>query len=345
MEETTSIKKKVCDFDNLYAAMQGCAARVRWKDSVAGFIKNGILNCMKLESDLNNGTYKIGAYTLLTVYEPKRREVTATRFRDRVFQRSLCDNYLTKEITQHFIYDNGACIEDKGTDFARDRFKRHIEKYVRNFGADGYLLKCDVKNFFGSADHETAKTEMRKYIRDGFAYREVCRIIDSFDEGIGLGSQISQLIMSALLNRMDHILKERCGCKFYVRYMDDFLIISNDKQKLKECLQVITEELRRLNFRLNEQKTKIVTLRQGVGFLGFKWKVSPTGKVLKSVLKSKVTHETRKLKRQARVLSPEKLKACARSTAAHMRKATCKKYVVKKYKNLCRRLLKNGTSN
>lgn len=186
---------------------------------------------------------------------------------------------------------------------------------------------------------------MRKYIRDDFAYREVCRIIDSFDIGIGLGSQISQLVMSALLNRMDHVLKERYGCEFYVRYMDDCTIISNSKQYLKDCLTVIETELQRLKFHFNDRKTKIVTLQQGVDFLGFKWRVSPTGKILKSVLKSKAVHATRKIKRQARVLSPEKLKACACATAAHMKKATCKKYVVKKYKNLSRRLIKYATSN
>ena len=140
-------KERICNFDSLYAAMQRCKRNVRWKDSVAGFLKNGVQNCMKLESELMSGTYKISKYSEFTIYEPKERKIVATRMIDRVFQRSLCDNYLTKELTKRFIYDNGACLEHKGTDFSRNRLQRHMEKYYRKHGTNGYFLKCDIKKF------------------------------------------------------------------------------------------------------------------------------------------------------------------------------------------------------
>lgn len=338
-----SVREKICNFDNLYAAMWKCARGVRWKDSVAGFLKNSVVNCMKLEGDLAANTYKISKYSRFVVYEPKKRDIISTRYVDRVFQRSMCDNYLINEITKHFIYDNGACLKGKGTDFARDRLQCFMERYYRRYGADGYFLKCDVKNFFGSIPHAVAKAEIRQYIPDDFVYGEVCKIIDSFggECGIGLGSEVSQLIMTAMLNRLDHIIKEKLHCEYYERYMDDMVFISGSKKYLKRCLGAVNDELTRLGLWLNRRKTQIVTLAQGIDFLGFKWRLSPSGKILKSLLKSKVAHERRKLKRQVWHLSVEKIKECFRSWREHAKKATYRRYIIKKLRNLLRRLIKN----
>jgi len=341
-----NLKEKICNFDSLYAAMLKCSRGVKWKDSVAGFLKNGIPNCMKLESDLSTGKYKISKYSKFVVYEPKKRDIVSTRYVDRVFQRSMCDEYLIHELTKRFIYDNGACLKHKGPDFARGRVQCFMERYYRRYGAEGYFLKCDVKDFFGSLSHEVAKREMRKYVSNDFVYGEVCRIIDSFDgeQGIGLGSEVSQLIMTTMLNRLDHVVKEKLRCQYYERYMDDMVFISGSKRYLQRCREVVEEELSRLGLRLNRRKTQIVTLAQGIDFLGFKWRLSPTGKILKSLLRTKATHEKRKLKRQARVVSAEKLKECFRSWREHARKATYRKYIIRKLENLFRRLLKYGNN-
>ena len=106
-----TVKEEVCSFENLYKAMHKCKQDVMWKDSTAGFVKNGLVNCMKLHDDLMNDKYDIDKYTIFYVHEPKERRIVSTRIKDRTFQRSLCDNYLSEQVTKHFIYDNCACQE------------------------------------------------------------------------------------------------------------------------------------------------------------------------------------------------------------------------------------------
>ena len=144
-----------------------------WKDSVSGWVSNGLINCAKLNHELQNGTYKISKYTEFTIYEPKKRDIVSTRFRDRVFQRSMCDNYLYKEITKGFIYDNGACLVGKGTDFSRKRLRACLQKYYRKYGTNGYVLKCDIKNYFGSTSHEIAYSAVNRRISDEWVKKKV----------------------------------------------------------------------------------------------------------------------------------------------------------------------------
>lgn len=109
----SEVRDEVCDFDNLYRAMQHCKNNVMWKDSVAGYVKNGLVNVHKLKESVENGTYKLDAYTQFKVYEPKERDIVSTRIKDRVFQRSLCDNYFYDTMTKSFIYDNCACQDGR----------------------------------------------------------------------------------------------------------------------------------------------------------------------------------------------------------------------------------------
>ena len=100
-----NVKEIVCSFGNLYKAMRKCKQNVIWKDSVAGFVVvNGLVNIYKLKQLHENGKYKLDGYTIFKVYEPKERTIVSTRIKDRVFQRSLCDNYLTEQVSKGFIY-------------------------------------------------------------------------------------------------------------------------------------------------------------------------------------------------------------------------------------------------
>ncbi len=298
------VKETICDFDNLYISMNKCRRGVLWKDSVAGWVKNGIRNCRKLENDLTFEAYKIDKYIIFNVYEPKLRVIVSTRFKDRVFQRSLCDNYLTYEISKHFIYDNGACLKGKGTDFARDRLHCHLQRYYRHYGNEGYVLKIDLHDFFGSTKHSLAKDTVRDKCEDDWAFSKVCDIIDSFNQGkspeigMGLGSQVTQLIQLAILDDLDHYIKEVLKIKYYVRYMDDFVLVHPDKEYLKYCYQKIEEYIISLGLELNKKKTQLFPLSQPIKFLGFNYKILKSGKVTKIITHDKVKREKRRLRKQ-----------------------------------------------
>lgn len=346
------IEEEICAFSSLYKAMYKCKKNVMWKDSVSGFVKNGLVNCYKLRKQLLEGTYKIDKYSVFTIYEPKKREIVSTRMKDRVFQRSLCDNYLYDTITKSFIHDNCACQLNKGTGFARDRLACHMQKYFRKNGADGFVLKCDLSNYFGSTHHSIAKGAVSKSINNAWVNNHVEKIIDSFNQGenpdigMGLGSQITQLTQLAVLDKMDHMIKERLGIKQYLRYMDDFILIHHDKEYLKYCLEEINKYVSALNLKLSIKKTQISHLEQGIKFLGFTFHLTKTGKVIRKLNKENVTHEKRKLKKMKKlvddgVMSREHIDECYTSWKAHAKQGNTRN-LLKKMDEFYNNLWKEG---
>ncbi len=298
-----TVKDEVCSFENLYKAMWKCRKNVMWKDSVAGFVKNGLVNVEKLKTSLYDDTYEISPYSEFKVYEPKERDIISTRMKDRVFQRSLCDNYLYESVTKSFIYDNAACQIGKGTLFAKDRLVCHMQRFYRQHGLNGWVLKCDLKNYFGSTPHSVAIQAITERVFDDWAVEETTRIIRSFNQGenpnigMGLGSQVTQLVELAVLDDLDHFIKEQLHIKCYVRYNDDFILIHEDKEYLQYCHKAIEERLTALGLRFSDKKTQIAPITQPIKFLGFSFRLTETGKVVKKMLPEKVSHERRKLRR------------------------------------------------
>ncbi len=348
--ENTEIKDLVCSFEHLYEALHKCKHNVLWKDSVAGFVKNGLVNCYKLKQQLEDDTYTIDPYTMFTIYEPKKREIVSTRIKDRVFQRSLCDNYLYPTITKSFIYDNCACQIGKGTIFARDRLKCHLQRHYRQYGLNGYTLKCDISNYFGSTPHRVAIEAVDKRVPDEWVVDKVAQIVRSFNQGadpnigMGLGSQVTQIIQLAVLDDLDHFIKEQLRIKRYERYMDDFISIHIDKLFLKDVLCQIDDKLSGLGLALSPKKTYIAPISQPIHFLGFSFRLTDTGKVVCKVLPENISHERRKLTKLAqRVRGGKMTKAevdkCYISYKAHISYGDCHNLILemdKFYKNLWR---------
>ena len=333
----SSVLLEVSNFDNLYRAAYECKRNVMWKPSTSGYIKNILMNTCKLRDELLTGTYKLSPYSIFEVHEKKTRTIVATKMRDRVVQRSLCNCYLYEAITKGFIYDNCACQIGKGTDFARERLKLHLRRFYRKNGMNGYVLQMDIHNFFGSTPHKVAKEAVDKRVKDEWARNHVYMIIDSFDidgtaTGLGLGSQITQLIELAVLDDLDHYIKERLRIKGYVRYNDDLILIHNDKEYLKECMKDIINKLNSLGLEVNEKKTHINRIDKGIHFLGFSFRLKNTGRVLMRILPKSVRKEKRKLKRQAKKvvegeMKRDQLDACYQSFRNHLSKGSNKREI------------------
>lgn len=291
-------------FGELYKGLQKSGRNVMWKDSVATYSANALKNTYKLRQSLLNGKYRIDPYQRFTIHEPKEREIIATRIKDRQFQRSLCDNVLYPQITRSFIRDNCACQRGKGVDDALNRMDTHLRRYYRKHGADGWVLKCDIRHYFAETRHEDAKAALRKRVTDDAAYARAAEIIDSFcgEKGIGLGSQVSQLVELAMLDDFDHWVKERLRMKHYIRYMDDFILIHADKAFLEDCLRQIAQRLAAFGLELNA-KTHIHPLKQGVMFLKWRFILTDSSKVVRRMSKQSIAKERRKLKKmRAKVL-------------------------------------------
>ncbi|MBQ2856541.1 MAG: RNA-directed DNA polymerase [Bacteroidaceae bacterium] len=297
------IKDQICQFDTLYKALNECKHDVIWKDSVAGFVKNGLKNIYSLIEDIQNDTYKLQPYTYFKVYEPKERDIVSTRIRDRVFQRALCNTYLYKEMTKSFIYDNCACQLGKGNEFARKRLICHLQKYSRKHGINGFVLKIDIKNFFGSTSHKLAYETVCNRVDDLWVRKIVKDVIDSYnngpdpDIGMGLGSELTQLIQLAILDTLDHIIKEQLHIRHYLRYNDDMIILHNDISYLRYCKDIISSWLMNAGLHIHTKKTQIFPITHGIRFIGYRYRLTETCKVVMTLLHEKVSHERRKLRR------------------------------------------------
>ena len=289
---------QVISFDNLYKGLKQSCRNVRWKDSTVGYETNALKNTYRLRQGLLSGKYKIDKYQHFTVYEPKKREIMATRIKDRQFQRSLCENGLYEQLTKSFIKDNCACLKGRGVDYTLDRLTAHLRRFYSNHGNDGWVLKCDIHHFFPSIRHDVAKSAVRKRVKDQDIAERTCEIIDSFggEVGIGLGSQVSQLVALAVLDDLDHFIKEKLRVKHYLRYMDDFVLIHQDKAFLKLCLAEIEKRINAIGLSLNK-KTALYPLRQGVKMLQWRFVVAESGAIVRKMDKKKQGKQRRKLRK------------------------------------------------
>lgn len=318
--------EKIIGFDALYQSMLRCKKGVAWKDSVARFYHNAPTEILKLSTELRNGTYKHRPTQKFEVCQPKRRQVIGLAFRDRVVQRSLNDHAVYPQMVRHFIHDNTACQAGKGTAFARKRLHCFLQRFYRRHGMDGYVLQCDIVGYYPNMRHEVAEAQMEKYLTPG-VYKLVKEALSYQGEGnIGYlpGSQMVQIAGMAALNPLDHYIKERLGIKYYVRYMDDFLLIHQDGDYLVECCAKIKDELAKIGFELHPKKTKLYPLSQKIKFLGFQHFLTPTGKVVALVDPKNIKTQQARLRRMVRKakqggLTREKVDECYASWRAHAR--------------------------
>jgi len=297
---------KVFTYENLYKAYKKCRRNVSWKASVQRYISQAPLNIYKTLLELQNGTYRSPSFFEFDIFERgKKRHIRSTIIGERVVQRCLCDNALVPVVGSTFIYDNGACMRHKGYDFAVKRLICHLEKYIRHNGTDGYIAICDLTSFFDSITHWAVMKLLRQQFSDLRLIGITEDMIKQFDpdkpllerKGLGLGSQISQLLAPAVASYIDHFIKEKLRVKYYGRYMDDFYLIHSDKEFLKKCLLEISRECDRLGLVLSKRKTHIVKLSHGFTFLKVRFYITPTGKLVRKIHPTSITRERRKLKK------------------------------------------------
>ncbi len=253
---------------------------------------------MALKRELETHTYQIGGYKSFKVYEPKERDIMALHYRDRVVQRSLCDNVLEPFMEPRLDYDNAACRKGKGTHFALDRLKKFMRSAYNRWGLDYYILKCDIRKYFYSIDHDILKSMLYPYFKDDELIWLLDLIIDSTDGvGVPIGNMTSQWFAVFYLDALDRFVRNELKIDYYTRYMDDFILISNDKDYLKDCLKNMTNFLAdKLHLELNE-KTQIFPARNGVDYLGFHTYVTETGKIIRKIRRKSKASMKRKIKK------------------------------------------------
>lgn len=274
--------KETVGFEKLYESHRKAQRGVIWKGTVARFSLHGIEQVQKLADDLADGTYTPRPTVAFSISKPKPRDILAVAYRDRVYQRSLNDNILYPVMTKSFVKENGACQTGRGTDYCMDLMKSNMRRFYINHGRGGFFLQIDVKGYYPSMRHDKVKEMFREKLDDE-AYGRVADILDGQypgDVGYNPGSQMVQIAGISFLNGIDHYIKEKLHIKDYIRVMDDMVLIHESKEYLEYCLEMVTAELERLGLKTNPKKTRIVPLKDGIVFLGFKWFLTETGKVV-----------------------------------------------------------------
>jgi len=247
-------------------------------------------NIISLHQDLANHTYKHGEYQAFNINDPKPRNIHKASVRDRLLHHAVY-RILYPLFDRTFVSDSFSCRVNKGTHKALNRFRSFFRKVSKNNTKTCWVLKCDIKKFFENIDHQILLAILRKYIFDKSIIGLLERIIRSFlsaqGRGLPLGNLTSQLFVNIYMNKFDQFVKHGLRVKYYIRYADDFVILSQDKDMLYEILIKIGDFLsEELQLKLHPNKIFIKTLFFGVDFLG--WVHFPDHRVLRTATKRRM---------------------------------------------------------
>ena len=260
--------EKVCSLENLYAAYNDAKKNKRFKPEVleAGFCIEKTIH--ELRQELLNLTWQPQEYReFLLKTEVKRRIIHAPTFRDRIVHHAIL-RIVKPLFEKKFIFDSYAVTVGKGQVKAVKRLQNFLRRASKN--GEVYVLQCDISKYYPSMSHEILLEEIKRTIRDKKVFEIWRRIIESFSEGLPIGAYTSQLSANIYLNVLDHFVKECLQWKYYLRYMDDFILIGNDKKQLWKSLEDIRWLLdTKLKLKLNN-RTKIYKACQGVDFAGYR---------------------------------------------------------------------------
>lgn len=232
-------------------------------------------NLFALQKSLKSKEYQHGEYLSFYVRDPKQRHIHKASVVDRVVHHLLY-KYLYDLFDETFIYDSYSCRLHKGTHKAVDRLEKFTRKISRNYTRSCWALKCDIKKFFANIDHQILLHLLREKIKDQDVLWLISQVVNSFHsesgerKGIPLGNLTSQILANIYLNELDQFVKHDLKVKYYLRYADDFLFLSENKRYLKELIGPLTGFLKEhLKLKLHPHKILFRKLDWGVDFLGY----------------------------------------------------------------------------
>lgn len=289
----------IISVDNLLKSWQEFLPGKKNKKDVQEFQLHLMDNILALHNDLKNKIYKHGNYHAFNISDPKPRNIHKATVRDRLLHHAIY-RILYPYFDRKFIHDSYSCRLNKGTHKAMNRFRTFFLKVSKNNTKTCYVLKCDIQKFFANIDHSILKSIMSRFNLDTDILWLLGRVIDSFSSpkhiyaiadickvGLPLGNLTSQLLVNIYMNEFDQFVKRGLKVKYYVRYADDFLILSKDKNYLNLILRYIVVFLEeKLILELHPQKFSIETIASGIDFLG--WVHFPKHRVLRTATKRRM---------------------------------------------------------
>lgn len=259
--------------ENLFQAWSEFRIGKSKRKDVQRFERNLEDRLFNLHSNLENKSYLHGNYHSFYVQDPKQRHIHKASVQDRVVHH-LLHRHLYGLFDRTFISDSYSCRRDKGTHKGIDRLEEFTRKVSKNYTQPCWGLKCDIRKFFASVDHQLLLKLLKEKIKDENVIFLLNEVIKSFSIGEGkgmpLGNLTSQVFANIYLNELDRFVKHRLKVRHYIRYADDFLFLSTEKDKLFQLISPIRQFLKKeLRLELHPQKIIIRKLEWGIDFLGY----------------------------------------------------------------------------
>lgn len=278
--------------ENLLVSWREFLRGKRKRRDVAEFSLYFTDNILKLHRELKEKTYRHGGYQAFKINDPKPRDIHKATVRDRLLHHAIY-RLLYPYFDRKFIFDSYSCRLGKGTHRAINRFRKLNRRISKNNTKTCWILKCDIRKFFASIDHKVLKNILAKYIADADVLWLLGQVIDSFNTngkngvGLPLGNLTSQLLVNIYMNEFDHFVKRKIKARHYIRYADDFVIIHENKNYLRNVIPKMSEFLEsELKLSFHPDKIFVKTSNSGMDFLG--WIHFPYHRQIRTTTKRKI---------------------------------------------------------
>ena len=311
------------------------------KKKLEKFENNYVSNMIYIKNILNDKKYIPGKYNIFIIKEPKLRLIMSQNVIDKIINHVVSEYFLVNIYDKTLIDTNIATRKNKGTHYGIKLLKKYINE-IKN--EKFYILKFDISKYFFNLDHDILKKLVRKKIKDKDVLNIIDNIIDSTDsdyvnktikllkkkeiekinnkneeliksinniplykkgKGLPIGNMSSQVLAIMYLNELDHYIKENLKIKYYIRYMDDGILIHKDKEYLKFCLKEIEKIIKKYKLELNS-KTKIYNSFEGFEFLGFRYFIKNNKLIMKVTNRTKRKFK-RKIKNMTKLMKENKI--------------------------------------
>ncbi|MEK6914047.1 MAG: reverse transcriptase domain-containing protein [Nanoarchaeota archaeon] len=276
-----NLYEKIYSIKNIILAWKKARKRKTKKQYVKDFEENIAYNLKVLHDELKNQTYTPKPLQTFILRDPKTRKISKSEFRDRVVHHAIV-NVLEPIFDKIFIYDSCANRKGKGNLFAIKRFELFKGKITNNLKLEAFCLKADIKHYFEEINHKILINAIRRKIKDNRVIWLIKRILEFGErrgkityyldrKGIPLGNLTSQFFANIYLHEIDFFIKHKLKCRYYIRYVDDFIIINKSKLQLELYKKEINNFLKeKLELELHPDKSKISSLSNGIDFVGFR---------------------------------------------------------------------------
>ncbi|HUD20705.1 MAG TPA: reverse transcriptase/maturase family protein [Candidatus Saccharimonadales bacterium] len=265
--------EEIISLANLLLAWEEFAREKKNRIDVRIFSKTLLRNITSLHRDLTSNTYHHSSYEAFNITDPKPRHIHKATVRDRLLHRAL-HRILYPAFDETFIHDSYSCRSGKGTHKAFERLVYFARKISRNYAEPCWALKMDIRKFFDSIDHKILFNLLKRRIDDPDLLYVIYDILKSFEhsygKGLPLGNLTSQLFANIYMDPLDKFVKHKLKVKYYLRYADDFTILSQNPDELMGYFIEINTFLKtELKLQIHPAKITLRKLNQGIDFVGY----------------------------------------------------------------------------